>query len=130
MANAEIQIQGNLTADPELRFLESGVAVAQFSVASTPRKFNKQTSEWEDGETVFLRTSVWRELAEGAAENLRKGDTVVVIGKLKQRSYDKDGEKRTVFEIDGEFVGKSVRAKRQGGGGGGYSAPANDAPGW
>ncbi|ALA48499.1 single strand DNA binding protein [Mycobacterium phage Lolly9] len=127
MANAAIQIQGNLTADPELRFLDSGVAVAQFSVASTPRKFNKQTNEWEDGETVFLRTSVWRELAEGAAENLRKGDNVVVIGNLKQRAYEKDGQTRTVFEIDGEFVGKSVRARKSGGG---SKAPANDGPGW
>ncbi|ALF00388.1 ssDNA binding protein [Mycobacterium phage Archie] len=131
MPNAEIQIQGNLTADPELRFLDSGVAVAQFSVASTPRV--KKGDEWVDGETVFLRTQVWRELAEGAAENLRKGDSVVVIGKLKQRSYMKDenGEKvkKTVFEIDGEFVGKNVRKRREQGGGG-YQSAANDAPAW
>ncbi|ATG86496.1 single-stranded DNA-binding protein [Mycobacterium phage Finemlucis] len=128
MPNAEIQIQGNLTADPELRFLESGVAVAQFSVASTPRV--KKGDEWVDGETVFLRTTVWRELAEGAAEALRKGDSVVVIGKLKQRSFEtREGEKRSVFEIDGEFVGKNVRKRREQGGGG-YQSAANDAPAW
>ncbi|ASW31517.1 ssDNA-binding protein [Mycobacterium phage GuuelaD] len=128
MPNAEISIQGNLTADPELRFLESGVAVAQFSVASTPRV--KKGDEWVDGETVFLRTTVWRELAEGAAEALRKGDSVVVIGKLKQRSFEtREGEKRSVFEIDGEFVGKNVRKRRENNGGG-YQAAANDAPAW
>ncbi|QXO14321.1 ssDNA binding protein [Mycobacterium phage Chaser] len=111
MANAEITIFGNLTADPELRFLDSGVAVAQFSVASTPRV--KKGDEWVDGETVFLRASAWRELGEGAAETLRKGDSVVVIGKLKARSYEKDDVKRTVFEIDAEFVGKSVRKRRE-----------------
>ncbi|QFG10315.1 ssDNA binding protein [Mycobacterium phage DyoEdafos] len=124
MPNAEIQIQGNLTADPELRFLDSGVATAQFSVASTPRI--KRGDEWVDGETVFLRTTVWRELAEGAADALKKGDSVVVIGKLKQRSFEdkKTGEKRTVFEIDGEFVGKSVRKRRERNGGG-YSGGGN-----
>ncbi|QDK03884.1 ssDNA binding protein [Mycobacterium phage Lewan] len=128
MPNAEIQIQGNLTADPELRFLESGVAVAQFSVASTPRV--KKGDEWVDGETVFLRTTVWRELAEGAAEALRKGDSVVVIGKLKQRSFEtREGEKRSVFEIDGEFVGKNVRKRRENNGGG-YQSAANDGPLW
>ncbi|AXH67889.1 single strand DNA binding protein [Mycobacterium phage Bromden] len=134
MPNAEITIQGNLTADPELRFLDSGVAVAQFSVASTPRV--KKGDEWVDGETVFLRTSIWRELAEGAADALKKGDSVVVIGKLKQRSYTKDGEKRTVFEIDGEFVGKSVRKRRErdsgyssgGNSGGGNWGGGEDAP--
>lgn len=124
MADANITIDGNLTADPELRFLQSGIAVATFTVASTPRV--KVAGEWEDGETVFLRVSVWREWAEGAAENLVKGDTVVVKGRLKQRSYEKDGEKRTVFEIDGDFVGKSVRAKGQGGGGAKKAAD----PGW
>lgn len=127
MPDVQIQIQGNLTADPELRFVPSGAAVAQFSVASTPRSFNKQTQEWEDGETVFLRASMWRELAEGAAETLRKGDPVVVIGKLRQRSFDKDGEKRTVFEIDADFVGKSVRARKQRDNG---AARADDGPGW
>lgn len=127
MANAEIQIQGNLTADPELRFTQSGTAVAQFSVASTPRV--KRDGEWVDGETVFLRASVWRELAEGAAEQLRKGDSVVVIGKLRQRAFEtREGEKRTVYEIDGEFVGKSVRAKKQGGGG--YAQSSADSAGW
>ncbi|QNO01108.1 ssDNA binding protein [Mycobacterium phage CELFI] len=129
MPNAEITIQGNLTADPELRFLDSGVAVAQFSVASTPRV--KKGDEWVDGETLFLRATVWRELAEGAAEALRKGDSVVVIGKLKQRSFEtREGEKRSVFEIDGEFVGKNVRKRREQGGGGYQSAASNDAPAW
>ncbi|ADL71044.1 ssDNA binding protein [Mycobacterium phage Halena] len=125
MASVDIQQVGNLTADPELRFLPSGVAVAQFSVASTPRV--KKGDEWVDGETVFLRCTVWRELAEGAAETLRKGDQVVVLGKLKQRSFEtKEGEKRTVFEVDGEFVGKSVRARKSRDGG--YSAAATEEP--
>jgi single-strand DNA-binding protein len=109
--DVKIEIQGNLTADPELRFLDSGIAVGQFSVASTPRV--KKGGEWVDGETVFLRASAWRELAEGAANTLRKGDPVVVIGKLRQRSYEKDGEKKTVFEIEADFVGKSVRERKQ-----------------
>lgn len=111
MAEARITIDGNLTADPELRFVPSGAATARFTVASTPRV--KKGDQWEDGETTFLAVTVWRELAEGAAETLRKGDNVVVTGKLKQRSYEKDGQKRTVYEIDGEFVGKSVRARKQ-----------------
>ena len=128
MAEARITIDGNLTADPELRFLDSGAAVVQFSVASTPRSYDKQAGEWVDGETVFLRVSVWREWAEGAAEALRKGDSVIVSGRLKQRAFEKDGQKRTVFEIDGDFVGKSVRLRRQGGYG--YQQQAADSPGW
>ncbi|OYN81734.1 single-stranded DNA-binding protein [Mycolicibacterium sphagni] len=125
MANVDIRIEGNLTADPELRVLESGVSVAQFSVASTPRV--KKGDEWVDGETVFLRVSVWRELAEGVTDQLRKGDSVIVVGKLKQRSYTKDGEKKSVFEVDGEFVGKNMRAKKNREGGG-YSG--GDNSGW
>lgn len=123
MAESKITIDGNLTADPELRYLPSGAAVANFTVASTPRV--KKDNEWVDGETVFLQVSVWREWAEGAVESLVKGDPVIVVGKLKQRSYEKDGQKRTVYEIDGEFVGKSVRARKPRGE---YSAPAES--GW
>ena len=113
MADTAITINGNLTADPEVRYVgaNSDIAAGQFSVASTPRE--KKNGEWVDGETVFLRVNVWRELAEGAVDALRKGDNVIVTGRLKQRSFEKDGEKRTVFEIDGDFVGKSVRAKGQ-----------------
>ncbi len=111
MAEARIAIDGNLTADPELRFVPSGAATARFTVASTPRV--KRGDQWEDGETVFLPVTVWRELAEGSAETLRKGDTVIVSGKLRQRSYEKDGIRRVAYEIDGEFVGKSVRARKQ-----------------
>lgn len=111
MAEARITIDGNLTADPELRFVPSGAATARFTVASTPRV--KRGDQWEDGETVFLPVTVWRELAEGSAETLRKGDTVIVSGKLRQRSYEKDGIRRVAYEIDGEFVGKSVRARKQ-----------------
>ena len=115
MPDASITLVGNIVADPELRYTQSGAAVAQFSVASTPRIFDKQSNEWRDGETVFLRVSVWREWAEGAADELYKGDSVIVQGKLKQRSFEKDGQKRTVYEVDGDFVGKSVRKRSQGG---------------
>lgn len=129
MADARITIDGNLTDAPELRFTPSGAAVANFTVASTPRTYDRQSSEWKDGETVFLRVSVWRDLAEGAAETLVKGDTVIVTGKLKQTSYEKDGQKRTSYEIDGDFVGKSVRPRKQRGED--YGRPAQaDAGGW
>lgn len=105
-----ITVIGNLTADPELRFTPSGAAVANFTVASTPRTFDRQTNEWKDGETLFMRGSVWREQAENAAESLRKGMKVIVVGRLKQRSYDtKEGESRTVVEMDVDEVGPSLR---------------------
>jgi single-strand DNA-binding protein len=105
-----ISVVGNLTADPELRFTPSGQAVSNFTVASTPRKFNSQTNEWEDGETLFLRCSIWRQPAEHVAESLRKGDRVIVVGRLKQRSWETpEGEKRTVFECDAEEVGPSLK---------------------
>lgn len=126
MPNVDITITGNLTADPELREA-GGHSVAQFSVASTPRI--KKGDEYVDGETVYLRVSVWRELADGAASTLKKGDAVVVTGYLRQRSFDKDGEKRTVFEVDGQSVGKSVRERRQGGGGN-SSARVQANSGW
>jgi single-strand DNA-binding protein len=105
-----ITVVGNLTDDPELRFTPSGAAVANFTVASTPRNFNKQTNEWEDGEAMFLRCSIWRQAAENVAESLQRGMRVVVQGRLKARSYEtREGEKRTVFEIDVEEIGPSLK---------------------
>ena len=105
-----ITIVGNLTADPELRFTPSGAAVANFTVASTPRTFDRQANEWKDGETLFMRCSVWREAAENVAESLHRGTRVIVQGRLKSRSYDtKEGEKRTVVEMDVDEVGPSLR---------------------
>src|SRR5687767_9670841 len=105
-----ITVVGNLTDDPELRFTPSGAAVANFTVASTPRNFNKQTNEWEDGEAMFLRCSIWRQAAENVAESLQRGMRVVVQGRLKARSYEtREGEKRTVFEIDVDEVGPSLK---------------------
>jgi len=105
-----ITVVGNLTADPELRFTPSGAAVANFTVASTPRQFDKQTNEWRDGEAMFLSCSVWRQAAENVAESLVKGSRVIVSGRLKARSYEtREGEKRTVFEIDVDEIGPSLR---------------------
>ncbi|SHQ57141.1 single-stranded DNA-binding protein [Mycobacteroides abscessus subsp. abscessus] len=128
MPDATIYQIGNLTADPELRQTPNGVSVAQFSVASTPRVYDKQAQEWKDGETTFLRAQVWRELAEGATNELRKGDQVIVVGKLKQRKYDKDGETRTAFEVEADFVGKSVRARKQRQDDGWSSSASDEAP--
>lgn len=122
-----ITIVGNLTADPELRFTPSGAAVANFTVASTPRTFDRQSNEWKDGETLFMRCSIWRDAAENIAESLHRGTRVVATGRLKSRSYDtKEGEKRTVIELDVDEVGPSLRyasakvtkAERGGSGGG------------
>jgi single-strand DNA-binding protein len=105
-----ITVIGNLTADPELRFTPSGAAVANFTVASTPRTFDKQTNEWKDGEALFLNCSVWRQAAENVAESLVRGSRVIVSGRLKARSYEtREGEKRTVFEIDVDEIGPSLR---------------------
>ena len=105
-----ITVVGNLTADPELRFTPSGAAVANFTVASTPRTFDKNTNEWKDGDALFLRCAVWREAAENVAESLQRGTAVIVQGRLKQRSYEtKEGEKRTVYELDVDEVGPSLR---------------------
>lgn len=105
-----LTILGNLTADPELRFTPSGAAVANFTVASTPRRLNAQTSQWEDGDALFLRCSIWRQAAENVAESLTKGARVIVSGRLHQRSYDtKEGEKRTVVELDVDEVGPSLK---------------------
>ena len=124
-----ITLVGNLTADPELRFTPSGAAVANFTVASTPRTFDRQSNEWKDGDTLFLRCSIWREAAENVAESLTKGTRVIVTGRLVQRSYEtREGEKRTVYELQVDEVGPSLRyasakvtrAQRSGGGGGGF----------
>jgi single-strand DNA-binding protein len=105
-----ITVVGNLTADPELRFTPSGAAVANFTVASTPRTFDKQANEWKDGEALFLNCSVWREAAENVAESLQKGMRVLVQGNLKARSYEtREGEKRTVMELDVLEVGPSLK---------------------
>ena len=105
-----ITVVGNLTADPELRFTPSGAAVANFTVASTPRMFDRQTNEWKDGEALFLRCNVWRQAAENVAESLTRGARVVVTGRLKQRSFEtKEGEKRTVVELEVDEIGPSLR---------------------
>lgn len=111
MANETvITVVGNLTADPELRYTQAGLPVANFTVASTPRTFNRQTNEFEDGEALFLRCSIWREMAEHVAGSLTKGSRVIVQGNLKQRSYDtKEGESRTVIELDVQEIGPSLR---------------------
>ncbi len=137
-----ITIVGNVTGDPELRFTPSGAAVANFTVASTPRAFDRQTNEWKDQETLFMRCSVWRDAAENVAESLHRGTRVIVTGRLKSRSYEtKEGEKRTVIEMEVDEVGPSLRyasakvtktQRGSGGGGfggqGGYAAP--DADPW
>jgi single-strand DNA-binding protein len=124
-----ITVVGNLTADPELRFTPSGAAVASFTVASTPRTFDRQTNEWKDGEALFLRCSIWRQAAENVAESLQRGTRVVVSGRLKQRSFEtREGEKRTVIEMDVDEIGPSLRYatakvnKTQRGSSGGYGS--------
>ena len=110
MANDTIiTLVGNLVDDPSLRFAPSGGAVANFTIASTPRAFDKTSNEWKDGDTMFLNCSVWRQAAENVAESLTKGMRVIVQGRLKSRSYDdRDGNKRTVFEVDVEEIGPSL----------------------
>ena len=134
-----ITIIGNLTADPELRFTPSGAAVANFTVASTPRMFDRQSNEWKDGETLFMRCSVWRDAAENVAESLQRGMRVIASGRLKSRSYEtKEGEKRTVTEMDIDEIGPSLRSatakvnKTQRGGGGGFggSSGGGQGGGW
>ncbi len=104
-----ITVIGNLTNDPELRFTPAGAAVANFTIASTPRTYDKNSNEWKDGETLFLRSSVWREAAENVAESLVKGMRVIASGDLKQRTYEKDGEKRTVVEFEVQEIGPSLK---------------------
>jgi single-strand DNA-binding protein len=105
-----ITVVGNLTSDPELRYTQNGLAVANFTIASTPRNFDRATSEWKDGESLFLRASVWREFAEHIAGSLTKGSRVIATGRLKQRSYEtKEGEKRTSMELEIDEIGPSLR---------------------
>jgi single-strand DNA-binding protein len=137
-----ITVIGNLTADPELRFTQSGAAVANFTVASTPRTLDKATGEWKDGEALFLRCNIWRQAAENVAESLTRGARVIVSGRLKQRSFEtREGEKRTVVELEVDEIGPSLRyatakvnkvSRGSGGGGfgggGGAGAGGNSAP--
>ncbi|WP_055527156.1 single-stranded DNA-binding protein [Streptomyces graminilatus] len=130
-----ITVVGNLVDDPELRFTPSGVAVAKFRIASTPRVFGKQTNEWKDGDALFLTCSVWRKAAENVAESLTRGTRVIVQGRLKQRSYETtQGEKRTVYELDVDEVGPTLaRAtakveKNPAGGGQRQSGVSNGTP--
>jgi len=105
-----VTVVGNLTSDPDLRFTPGGSAVANFTVASTPRVFDRESGAWRDGDPLFLRCSLWREYAENAAESLGRGTRVVVHGRLRQRSYDtKEGEKRTVMELEVDEIGPSLR---------------------
>jgi single-strand DNA-binding protein len=135
-----LTVVGNLTDDPELRFTPSGAAVANFTVASTPRFLDKQTNEWKDGDALFLRCSVWRQAAENVAESLQRGARVIVTGRLRQRSYEtKEGEKRTVYEVEVDEIGPSLRyatakvnkVQRSGGsgGGGGFGGPSGGGGG-
>jgi single-strand DNA-binding protein len=121
-----ITVVGNLTSDPELRYTQNGLAVANFTIASTPRNFDRASNEWKDGEALFLRASVWRDFAEHVAGSLTKGSRVIVTGRLKQRSYEtKEGEKRTSMELEVDEIGPSLRyataqvTRASGGGGGG-----------
>jgi single-strand DNA-binding protein len=129
-----ITVVGNLTADPELRFTPSGAPVANFTVASTPRNFDKQSGEWKDGDALFLNCAVWRQAAENVAESLTKGMRVIVQGRLRQRSYEtREGEKRTVFEVDVEEIGPALKyatakvTRSSGGSGGSYSGGSSPA---
>ena len=133
-----ITVVGNLTADPELRFTPNGAAVANFTVASTPRTFDRASGEFKDGETLFLRCSVWREFAENVAGSLSRGTRVVVQGRLKSRTFDtKEGDRRTVFELDVDEMGPSLRYatanvsrnERSGGYGGGNQGGPGGAGG-
>ncbi|MGQ4619310.1 single-stranded DNA-binding protein [Nocardia sp. R7R-8] len=133
-----ITVIGNLTADPELRFTPAGQAVANFTVASTPRVFDRNSNEWKDGEALFLRCNIWREAAENVAESLTRGSRVIVSGRLKQRSYEtREGEKRTVVELEVDEVGPSLRyatAKvnktSRGSGGGGFGSGSGGGGGY
>ena len=130
-----ITLVGNLTADPELRFTPSGAAVANFTVASTPRTFDRQSNEWKDGDAMFLNCAVWRQAAENVAESLQKGMRVIVQGRLKSRSYEtREGERRTVFEIDVDEIGPALKyatakVSRNAGGGGGNAGSAGRSSG-
>jgi single-strand DNA-binding protein len=132
-----ITVIGNLTDDPELKFTPSGAAVANFTVASTPRTFDRQTNEWKDGDALFLRCAAWRQLAENVAESLQKGQRVIVTGALRVRQYERqDGSKGTSVELNVEEVGPSLKfatakvtkATRSGSSGGGFGGGASSDP--
>ena len=132
-----ITVVGNLTADPELRYTQNGLPVANFTIASTPRTFDRQANEWKDGEALFLRASVWRDFAEHVAGSLTKGSRVIATGRLKQRSYqDKEGNNRTAIELEIDEIGPSLRyataqvtrAASSGGGGGNYGSGQQSRP--
>ena len=140
MANDTIiTVIGNLTADPELRFTQSGVAVAGFTIASTPRTFDRQSNEWKDGEALFMRCSIWRDAAENVASSLEKGTRVVAQGRLKQRSFtDREGQNRTSIELDVDEIGPSMKyatadvtkvKKGEGGKGGGKPSDKSESKG-
>jgi single-strand DNA-binding protein len=132
-----ITVVGNLTADPELRFTPSGAAVASFTIASTPRTFDRASNEWKDGEALFLRCSLWRQAAENAAESLTRGMRVIASGRLKQRSFEtREGEKRTVIELDVDEIGPSlkyasakVNRTQRGSSSGGFGSSASGSDG-
>lgn len=137
-----ITVVGNLTADPELRYTQNGLPVANFTIAATPREFDRQSNEWKDGEALFLRASVWREFAENVAASLTKGMRVIATGKLKQRNYqDREGNNRTSIELEVDEIGPSLRyataqvtrsqsgsGQQRGGQQQGYGQPQQGAP--
>ncbi|AUG28032.1 single-stranded DNA-binding protein [Microbacterium hominis] len=129
-----ITVVGNLTADPELRYTQNGLPVANFTIASTPRNFDRQANEWKDGEALFLRASVWREFAEHVAGSLTKGSRVIATGRLKQRSYqDREGNNRTAIELEVDEIGPSLRyataqVTRAASGGGNYGGGQQSRP--
>lgn len=139
MADTIITVTGNLTADPELRYTPSGHAVANFTIASTPRIRDRQSGEFRDGDPLFLRCSLWRDYAEHVASSLQKGSAVIAQGKLKQRSYEtREGEKRTTVELEVDEIGPTLRfatatvQRTQGGGsgrGGGWAGPSGGSSG-
>jgi single-strand DNA-binding protein len=132
-----ITVVGNLTADPELRYTQTGLAVANFTIASTPRSFDRAANDWKDGEALFLRASCWREFAEHVAGSLTKGSRVIATGRLKQRSYEtREGEKRTAIELEVDEIGPSLRyatanvtKASRGSGGGGYGGGGGNGGG-
>jgi len=139
-----VTVVGNLTADPELRYTQNGLPVANFTIASTPRNFDRQANEWKDGEALFLRASVWREFAEHVAGSLTKGMRVMAQGRLRQRSYqDREGNQRTAIELEVDEIGPSLRyataqvtraastggtAGQRGGGQGAFNPPSSEEP--
>ena len=132
-----ITVVGNLVADPELRFTSAGQPVATFRIASTPRLRDAASGEWKDGDSLFLTCNVWRQAAENVAESLQRGMRVIVTGRLKQRNYEtKEGEKRTVYEVEVDDVGPSLKSASakvnrasRGSGEGGFGGGANRSGG-